>query len=107
MKCDHCKVVDVDSNKEVCNDCKTNQLDTDRKCSRSACGQSIGIVGYRIWNQPHKYPCYRDYCRCCGQMIQQANSHHGDFRVEMVGDFRTLARRINHVKEHGFPAPKK
>jgi hypothetical protein len=50
-------------------------MDSDAKfCGRTQCKCPIGHdLFYRIWNQPSKWPGYRDYCCQCGRGIIQHN----------------------------------
>jgi hypothetical protein len=43
------------------------------ECARGACKFPLKYGFYRIWNQPHMFPAYRDYCISCGRQITEYN----------------------------------
>ena len=42
-----------------------------KTCARTACDCPIGDRFYRIWNSPHLYPPFKDYCVACGRKITE------------------------------------
>lgn len=50
-------------------------------CARSACKEELDIHFYRIWNQPEKFPGYRDYCIPCGRKIIEPNQKFDDLKL--------------------------
>ena len=73
-------------------------------CARKVCDHEIPDLFIRIWNQPHCFPAYRDYCEKCGINLVELHrtleyevhdSRSGKLRI---GDLR-FTLKINNVKE--------